>query len=86
MISIYQRSENMFDKTIEGFGFKNPISTINHPSRGGDSVIIQQVPPYHHEWRGKNRTTTWVILANKIRAMVITNRTKMFTYSIFSTV
>ena len=40
MISIYQQSENMFDKTREGFGFKNPISTINHPSLCGDCVII----------------------------------------------
>ena len=84
MISIYQPSENMFDKTREGFGFKNPILTINHPSLCGDCVIIQPVPPYHHECRGKNHTTSWVILANKIRAMVITNKTKMITDNIFS--
>ena len=40
MISIYQRSENLFDKTSEGFGFINPISTINHYTRGVDCVII----------------------------------------------
>ena len=86
MISLYQQSENMFDKTREGFGFKNPISTINHPSLCGDCVIIQPVPPDHHECRGKNHTTSWVILANKIRALVITNKTKMITDNIFSIV
>ena len=40
MISIYQRGENVFDKTIEGFGFKNPVETINHHPRCVDCVII----------------------------------------------